>query len=209
MKLYLIRHGQSLVNLKEYADTNFDAGLTELGRQQAARLAAWLPTHVPEVDRLYASTMQRARETVAPLADAYGRVVVYDDRVREIGNNRLDHTPWPAEDLPQYGSYWGSERPFSSMTPSVDGGESLSHFRSRVGMFIEELVENAAEETVMVVCHGGVIETAFDLIFNVGIWRRSEVWTHNTGVTLFEFVNHPKREAWRLHYHSRVEHLPD
>lgn len=209
MKLYLIRHGQSLVNLKEYADTNFDAGLTPLGADQAARLAAWMPAHVPHLDKLFASTMQRARETVAPLAQAYDVPVSFDDRIREIGNNRLDHTPWPAEDLPQFADFWGSERPFSSMTPGREGGESLSHFRSRVGMFIEELVETSIGMVVAAVCHGGVIETAFDLIFNVGIWRRSEVWTFNTGISLFEYVDHPKREAWRLHFHSRIEHLPD
>ena len=63
MQLYLIRHGQSYVNLEEWQHGNTDEGLTELGQQQAARLAAWLPTHLPRIDALYASTMRRARET--------------------------------------------------------------------------------------------------------------------------------------------------
>jgi len=28
-----------------------------------------------------------------------------------------------------------------------------------------------------------------------------------TGITRFEYVEHPRREMWRLHYHSRAEHL--
>lgn len=207
MHLYMIRHGQSYVNLPDWNGGNQDAGLTELGQQQAALLAEWLPQELLHIDALYCSTMQRARETAAPLAAAYGIAPIYDDRVREIGNNRADHTPWPGNALPEYGEFWGSERPFSAITPLQPEGESLMHFRTRVGAFIEELIEKHREQTVVVVCHGGVIELTYDHVFNVGPWRRAEVLTKNTGITHFELVEHPNRETWRLYYHSRAEHL--
>ncbi len=127
MHLYLIRHGQSFVNLKEWTGGNQDTGLTELGHRQAAALGAWMPGEVPKIDALYASSMLRARETADYLALAYGVDRISDDRLREIGNNRADHQPWPGEDLPEYGDFWGSERPFASVTPSREGGESLTH----------------------------------------------------------------------------------
>jgi probable phosphoglycerate mutase len=52
-----------------------------------------------------------------------------------------------------------------------------------------------------------VIESAFDRIFDIGPWRRGEIWGHNTGVSHFEYVAHPRRETWRLHYHNRIDHL--
>lgn len=207
MHLYLIRHGQSLVNLKDWNGGNADEGLTELGNRQAAALAKWLPQEIKAIDALYASTMKRARETAVYVANTYNIPIIHDDRIREIGNNRLDHAPWPSDDLPEYGSFWGSERPFSSITPDRQGGESMMHVRMRVGQFIEELVQKHREQTVVVICHGGVIEVAYDHIFNIGPWRRCEVWTHNTGIVRFEFVEHPTRESWRLYYHSKREHL--
>jgi probable phosphoglycerate mutase len=208
MHLYMIRHGQSYVNLADWTDGNTDEGLTELGQRQAAALAAWLPGEVPIIHTLYASTMKRARETAEALASAYDIPAHYDDRLREIGNNRFDHTAWPNDSLPrQYADYWASERPFASITPGIDGGETLMHFRTRIGLFIEELIERRQGENVVTVCHGGVIELTFDHIFNVGPWRRCEVWCKNTGVCHFEYVEHPRRETWRLHYHSRVDHL--
>ncbi|HRX01794.1 MAG TPA: histidine phosphatase family protein [Anaerolineae bacterium] len=208
MHLYLIRHGQSFVNLKDWTDGNLDAGLTDLGKRQAAALAGWLPQQLLQIDGLYASTMQRARETVQPLCDAYGVEVQWDDRLREIGNNRSDHTPWPPEALPKaYSDYWASERPFATTTPMVEGGETFMHFRTRVGLFIEELVECCRDKTIVAVCHGGVVEAAFDHIFNIGPWRRCEIWNHNTGVSHFEYVEIPRRETWRLHFHNRVDHL--
>jgi probable phosphoglycerate mutase len=207
MHLYLIRHGQSHVNLETWTGGNADEGLTNLGQRQAEALAAWLPRAVPSIDALYCSTMRRARETVEPLAVAYNHDVRFDDRLREVGNNRLDHTPWPGDALPnEFADYWASERPFAPLV-LVEGGESWMHFRTRVGAFIEELVDRHYGETVVVVCHGGVVEAAFDHIFNVGPWRRCEIWDHNTAITHFEYVNQQNWVAWRLHYHNRVDHL--
>lgn len=208
MQLYLVRHGQSHVNLADWNNGNSDEGLTELGQRQAALMAAWLPTQVSHIDHIYCSTMLRARETVAPLLAVYDRPVHYDDRLREVGNNRLDGQPWPNDNLPrEYADYWASERPFSPVTPIIDGGETFMHFRIRVGLFVEMLVERHPQEVVLAVSHGGVIETIFDHVFNIGPWRRCEVWNKNTGVTHFEYVAHPQRETWRLHFHNHTEHL--
>ncbi len=211
MHLYLIRHGQSYVNLAEWDQGNRDEGLTELGLRQAAALGRWLPTLLPKVDVIYASTMLRARETVAEVAQAYSQEVVFEDRLREVGNNRMDHTPWPAGELPmQFSDYWASERPFSTITPGVAGGETYMHFRTRVGMFVEQIIQEHPWETVVVVCHGGVVEAVFDHVFNIGPWRQAEVWMHNTAVTHFERLNPaPRQESWRLHFHNRVDHLLD
>lgn len=210
MHLYVIRHGQSHVNLKEWNNGNLDVGLTERGVRQAAALAAWLPKQRPEIGALYASTMARAQETAAPLAQAYGVEIRADDRLREIGNNRLNHHAYPAEELPRdYSDYWASERPFATVTPEVTDGEAWMHFRTRVGAFVEEMVEQHEGEHVLAVCHGGIAEAVLDHLFNVGPWRRTEVWMHNTGILLLEYVAHPLRETWRLHFHNRVDHLSE
>jgi probable phosphoglycerate mutase len=208
VQLYLIRHGQSYGNLKEWPHGNTDEGLTELGQEQAARLAAWLPAHLPHIDALYASTMRRALETAAAAAKPYDVTVRPDDRLRELGNNRLDHTAWPNDALPpRYAEYWGN-RPFAPTMEDAEGVESVMHARTRVGLFIEEIVERHRGEIVVAVCHGGVVECVFAHVFNVGPWSRCEVWAHNTAVTHFEYVDAPgARAAWRLHYHNRVEHL--
>ncbi|MDX1612684.1 MAG: histidine phosphatase family protein [Candidatus Promineifilaceae bacterium] len=210
MHLYLVRHGQSHVNLEEWESGNTDEGLTELGQSQAQALARWLASQRLPMDTIYASSMRRARETAAHVAAAFNLPVQHDDRLREIGNNRWDHSAWPNDQLPkEYADYWASERPFSPSTPLREGGETFIHFRTRVGLFIEELVEKHRDQSVLAICHGGVIEAAFDHIFNVGPWRRCEIWNHNSSITHFEYVAHPRRETWRLHYHNRSCHLEE
>lgn len=81
------------------------------------------------------------------------------------------------------------------------------HFRIRVGMFVEELASRHQGNTIVVVCHGGVINAAFDYIFNIGAYRRCDIRGKHTGVTYFQWVGRPDREPWRLHYLSRLDHL--
>ena len=208
MQLYLIRHGQSYVNLKEWDQGNTDSPLTELGEQQAHALAAWLPVHLPHIDALYASTMQRARQTADIVAAPYDLTPQLDDRLRELGNNRLDHSAYAADDLPrEYAEYWGA-MPFAPTMVGGDDVETVMHARTRVGLFVEDVVERHQDEVVVAVCHGGVVECVFAHVFNVGPWGRCEVWNYNTGLTHFEYVAGPgKRSVWRLHFHNRVEHL--
>jgi probable phosphoglycerate mutase len=206
MRLYTIRHGQSFGNLPGADGVNSDPGLTDVGKEQATRLAEWLPKFLPEVDAIYCSSMRRVRETVAPLAVAYVIAPIFEDTLREIGTNRWNHLAYDSDEIPPLtAGFWAAEYPFRAFRG--EDGESLMHFRTRIGRFMEELRVRHYGETVVVVCHGGVVEFIFDHVFNIGPWRRCDVKTRNTGISLLEYVELPRREAWRLHFHDRAEHL--
>ncbi len=209
MHLYVIRHGQSYVNLPDWTGEDNDAPLTPLGEQQAEALAACLPGYLPKVDAIYSSTMRRPRGTVAPVAKAYGQEVILDHRLREIGNNRIDHSPYPEDQTPTRSDWigmWPIEKPFAPVT-RAEGGESPMHFRIRVASFIEDMVERHRDERIIAVCHGGVMDAVFDYCFAIGPWRHCEVHTYNTGVSHFQFVTTAGKETWALHSHNGIEHL--
>lgn len=207
MHLYIIRHGESHLNLPDYTDGNVDEPLTALGHQQAEALAQWLPKNLPEVDVIYSSTLRRAEETAQVLAYTYGLTERFDHRLREIGCNQTNKMPLSNSQLPQYADYWSSERPFSSITPSIQYGESLMDFRSRVGSLLEEWVVLHLQQTVVAVCHSRVIEIMFDHVFNIGPWRRCEISVDHTAISHFEYVCLPNRETWQLHFHNQTQHL--
>jgi broad specificity phosphatase PhoE len=210
MHLYVIRHGQSFVNLDDWDGRDPDMPLTPLGERQAEAVAKWLPNYLPAVDAIYGSTLKRANQTAHTIARSYNNMPVRsDNRLREIGSNRIDHSPWPEGAVPaqsDWSAHLPTERPFDKVARS-EGAESLMHFRIRVASFIEEMIEKHAQQTIIMVCHGGVMDAVFDYCFGVGPWRRCEVWTYNTAVTHFQYVAHPGRETWRLFEHNLVEHL--
>lgn len=222
MHIYLVRHGQSHVNLTDLTASHRDEPLTDVGRAQAAAVAAHLAETL-QVDRLIASSVQRAAETAHLIGAALAVDVEFDPRLREIGTASPDGTAIPADQLrPYVPELWGTLRPYE---PVTEGGESWMQLRSRVGSFIESLLpipprgvsrtmqhveaaEDHADRVVVVVCHAGVIEAFFEYVFEKGPWSVVVVETNNTGITHLEFLPAANRPDWRLHCHNRIVHLP-
>lgn len=210
MHLFLVRHGESYVNLADWDGGWLDTGLTDLGKRQAEAVAQWLHEHVA-IDALYTSTMARARDTAAYLTAVTGLDAVPDDRLREFGNCYADGRPIPLDNgnaISYPDDWWGTERPNTRI--STDG-ESWMLFRVRVSAFISEIVEKyrarEPQAAVVVVCHGGVIEAAFDHVFNIGEQRSIAIWIHNTGIMHLEYRGPSERDMWRLHAHNMAFHL--
>ncbi len=84
--LLLVRHAESRANAQGETEQDTDSPLTKHGQQQAQYLAeAFRQTHVRAI---VCSDTQRARDTVAPLAEARGLTVVEHPALREPRSNR-------------------------------------------------------------------------------------------------------------------------
>lgn len=218
MHLYLVRHGQSHVNLGDITVEHRDEPLTDLGLEQAQRAGEWIRDNVRVTD-FYSSTVERAWQTAQIFAPALGIDPTPVDGLREIGTCHPDGSPISATDLePFTPEIWGTLDPY---TPVTATGESWMQFRARVGAFVETLIpqarrgrglaENEVHDTrrVLAVAHGGVIEAVFEYIFEKGPWSVVAVDTHHTGVTHLEYHPQPNRPDWWLHYHNLTHHLSD
>ncbi len=206
MHLIMIRHGQSYVNLPDWKGEE-DASLTPLGQQQAEALAGWLARQVRPV-AIYTSAMRRALETTERVATALALPFTPDDRLREIGNAWPDATPIDfTRDRLEWAGHWASERPF---TPVYQGGETWGDFITRVGRSLYEIADrhDGHADIVLVICHGGVINAAVDIAFNIGPWRSTDLWLRNTSLTHLEYKPPEMRqEMWRLHGINLCYHL--
>ncbi|MBI5927975.1 MAG: histidine phosphatase family protein [Chloroflexi bacterium] len=218
MHLYLIRHGQSYINLADYGGGHRNEPLTDLGEKQAEAVAAWIKDNI-QARHLYCSTMMRTRQTAAAIIQTTGLAAQYDDRIREVGTAYPNGSPVPDDQLkPYFERVWGTLQPYDPITES---GENWMQFRTRVGSFIESLLrtfahidystrptpEEEAEQSVLVVCHGGVIEAFFEYVFEKGPWSVVAVMSNNTGMTHLEYRPVADRPAWRLHFHNKLVHL--
>lgn len=208
MHVYLIRHGQSIENTQPFDGRNENSILTDKGQEQAKRLAAWAPENL-HLDKIYASPMRRARQTAEALANALALTPIFDDRLREVGNNYPNGTAFPDDALPRYfADRWGSLNPYDAIT---EQGENWMQFRARIGGFVEWLIDQYEDDHldmhIGVVCHGGVIEGVFEHVFQKGPWSAVVVTTNNTGITHLEYHPRPNFPDWWVFYHNRVNHL--
>jgi probable phosphoglycerate mutase len=78
----LARHGRTEWHHGNHYTGSSDLPIDGMGRQQAEQLKRWAVDFAP--DALWASPMLRARQTVAPTAEALGLTPVLDERLREV-----------------------------------------------------------------------------------------------------------------------------
>lgn len=178
-------------------------GLSALGRQQVERLRdRWSVGGEIDADVLISSQYARARETAEILAPAIGGLAVVEDA--GFG----EHDPGPdCDGLPfdvyveRYGTGWWEGDPFGTSFP---GGETIAAFQFRVGQAIRRTIDAYSDQTVVVTCHGGVIDSALRLALKSPPTGVFEIHTLNTSITEIYLV---KDNLWRLMRYNDIGHL--
>lgn len=205
-RLLLVRHGEAQVAVdRVVGGERTCTGLSELGRAQAERLAErWRSGFEPAVDVLCASTMPRARETADVLAPVLDLEPVLDAELVELRPGEADGVSWD-EVAARFGTRDLDSDPFAPFSP---GGESRAVFTHRVLTALAALARHHAGSSILVACHGGVIDVAMRHVLGLGLTARLDLWTRNCSVT--EMV-HAAREGeprrWRLVRYNDCAHL--
>ena len=159
MELILVRHAEPVrIDSHESAGVPADPGLTDRGRAQADRVAAWLAFE--PIDALLVSPKRRALETADPIAKACGLEHVIAPDIVEY-DARADHYI-PIEELRA-----NDDPRFRAMVEGRwedFGGEPPETFRARIAGALDRIVAEHPGERVVAVCHGGVINIALALV---------------------------------------------
>lgn len=206
--LYLIRHGEAVSNIQPVvAGMRGDTGLTERGVQQAQRLRDRLAqTGEIKADVLIASTLPRARQTAEIIQPALGLPIVFDDEVHELRPGDADGMS-NSEAWARYGTPDFDADPLRPLAPG--GGESWGDFTLRVGRALTRITRAHAGKTIVIVCHGGVIDCSFVHFFQMPslVLPPTDFHTRNTSLTHWELVGRRSRSLWRLNAYNDIAHL--
>lgn len=148
MKLYLVRHAQSKRNARQESEE--DAELSEDGKEQANRLGSYF--HNVELDKIYCSTLKRARTTFAEIKPYVKDIkVVYTPKIIEhkIGI----YARGGKDDWGKYSKEASKQGiPFHLFKPKY--GESLFETYKRAGDFYRYLLKKHKKENVLLIGHG-------------------------------------------------------
>jgi probable phosphoglycerate mutase len=206
-RLILVRHGESNVTVQRIiGGPRTCTGLSDLGRQQAERLRdRWASTGEVEADVLIASQYPRAYETAQIVAPALGDLPI----VRDDGWG--EHEPGPVCDgmsyqafvdtYPDLSSRWDVHDPFATTFPE---GETVAAFQFRVGSTVRRTLDQHEGRTIVVACHGGVVDAVLRLALKSPAMGAFEINTVNTSITELLLV---KPSTWRLVRYNDHAHL--
>jgi probable phosphoglycerate mutase len=145
----LLRHGQTPLSAERRFAGIGDIELTETGIGQA-KLAGERLAARGGVDVIVTSPLLRARQTAAEVAAATGAPVVADDDLRET-----DFGEWEGLTFAEAQQRWPDEVTAWLSDPEVapPGGESFAAAGVRVRAGLARLLDQYAEDTVVVVSH--------------------------------------------------------
>lgn len=207
-RLVLVRHGEARAFTEQFvAGHKSCSGLSELGRRQATALRDRLArtSELGNVDVLYASLMERAAETARIIAPGIGDLEVMQDcGVCEIHpGEEVDGMKWDDFKV-KYPWGVGVTDPYQRWSP---GGESWAEFATRAGTRLTSLATEHVGQTVVIACHGGVVESSFITFARLPIRRPFHMQAINTSLT--EWVLPEGSPEWSLVRYNDAAHLND
>lgn len=193
----LVRHGeaQSLLDGIVGGDKGC-SGLSDHGRDQVEALGARLTRtgQLGEVDAVYASSLPRATETGEILARHLGvDEIRIEPDVREWDPGpEMDGRPWE-----EIEAAFPRPDPWTPHDSRFPGSETWAEFSLRVGRGLHRIARDHEGGTIVVACHGGVVEQS--VIAFGGLSHHGEhVSFHIANSSLTEwFRPDPDQEWWR------------
>lgn len=171
--IHLVRHGEHSLQGRLAAGRTPGIGLSPKGRAEAAALAAHLAGE--KIDAIYASPLDRTRETAAIIASRLELPVVIREDVVEVDFGEWTGLTFDQVRAHKHWELWRSHRSIAT----IPGGESWRQVQDRIVNALFELRVLHPDGTVVVVSHGDVIRSA--LLFVLGMpldfYNRIEIGT--------------------------------
>lgn len=167
-QLYLIRHGEVEERYhKVFGGSRIDMALSPLGLRQAEAAAKWLRD--TPLDAIYASPMQRVRQTLSPTATSREMEPAVLDGLREV-----DFGDWTGNRWDEVQSIFGVSA-FDWLeiieNDGIPNGEPVSQIKQRVGECTQRILEAHPHQRVAVFCHGGIIRVMLALLLEMPLMR--------------------------------------
>lgn len=165
MKIILIRHGQCSTN-GSYTGRGSDVAINESGKSQIEELSIKISKTISnESIELYSSDLLRAKESASILSKklALNRVNI-DNRLDEI-----HFGDWEGLNYDQIMRGWPDlarswyNNPLEVTPPNA---EDFTNFYNRIKSFYSDILMDTKlkRSTVLIVCHGGVIQLLSTLV---------------------------------------------
>lgn len=150
MRIYVIRHGQSVANARVAHAGWEQVPLTEKGVEQAKRTGELIKDL--KFDKVITSDLLRAMQTADYALPGYEKQ--RDWRIRETGVGSISGKR-VHECEEELGESYLRNRRNRDFTPY--GGENLEMFQKRVSEFMDDLTKEPEDATIAVVCHEGAM----------------------------------------------------
>lgn len=152
MKIYVMRHGLTDMNIKGFYNGLIDEDINEIGIQNAKDAIKELKKI--KYDLIYSSPLKRAKHT-CEIINISQKEVIYDDRLKERSLGKLD-----GKDIKALGLF---DKCLFDYNFKIDDKqfESLPFFFKKVHIFIDEIITKHKDKNILIVAHGAILRAIY------------------------------------------------
>jgi probable phosphoglycerate mutase len=190
---YIIRHAE-----KESGDfynprlRHQDQPISQKGQEDAQKLSSFFLDK--QISKIYVSSYQRTRQTIAPVASQLQLTPVIDERLNEIDNGCFDGLS--EEEIRQrFPDIWNAfiERKSDFRFPE---GETGTEAQKRIIDLLEQINRPPESGNIILVSHDGLIRLLMCYIMQIPVYKRWNFHVDPCGI--MEISYQPDFQEWKL-----------
>ena len=150
MKLYVVRHGETLENANNCLVGRINSSLTAEGINQDKKVSAYFKDK--NIDLIVSSPLDRCRQTSEIISN--NKIpIIYSDSL--LGRDHGEFTGKPKESI-NFDEYWNYNKNIQ-----YKRAESVQDLYNRVAKLVEEIKEKYAGKNVIIVTHSGIMRVLY------------------------------------------------
>ena len=150
MKLYVVRHGETLENANNCLVGRINSSLTENGIEQAKKISNYFKNK--KIDIIVSSPLDRCKQTAQIISNNM-IPIIYSDSL--LGRNHGEFTGKPKESI-NFDEYWNYNKNIQ-----YKSAESVKDLYNRVAKLIEDIKEKYYDKTLIIVTHSGIMRVLY------------------------------------------------
>lgn len=187
MKIYLIRHGESILNGEDKIQGQIDSALSPAGIHQAELLAKSLQKD--KYNFIYCSELLRAKQTAEIISVQLGLPISFHKDLAEIYLGEWEGKTPEEVNLTYDGGYkkW-QKNPTRTLIP---GAENIPEFKQRINKVFKSIIKNHKDgDNLIIVAHAGTITAIIAYILKGNFDKLiTNMSLTNTGITYLHRYN--------------------
>lgn len=204
MKLYLIRHGQTMWNVDGRIQGKTDIPLNDTGLCQADLLSAAMEERVVEngpVTAVFSSPLKRAEQTATIVAARISLPVISVKELKEVDFGLWEGLTWDMIHRRYQEDFAVWDRNPTEGTPT--GGEDREGCKARCRKGMEYILDHSRGD-IMIVAHGGILVFVVDYLLRAQT-QKNEIIVRNASITTVEYDR--ETGIGELLYLNDISHL--
>jgi broad specificity phosphatase PhoE len=197
MKLYIVRHAQSIENIGIILQR--DTPLTETGKEQARRLGVYFER--AEIDIIFCSKLKRAKETLNYIIPYIKKAkIIYSSNLNEHNmgvyfKNQIDYQKFKIDAET-------SKKGFYEFKPK--GGESLTEVFERQKDFYKKILKNYIGKNILILGHSQAGAMLILNILGLDISEEKYFRINNASVSLFNLNKNGKIKDFHVNDFNHI-----